>query len=493
MSIPVIRFPLDITGLNPDNFVNGEIHTLNNKPVRAIAPIYGAFFTESLKVFDNRTQQLLVRGTQYICTELLQTATETYGKEICYLILIIDPGVSPDVVIQYQVLGGLYTNSGDAIIKIYEAITKDERPVSWINVLDKPIGFPPTQHLHDGRDIYGLEYVVTALERIRSAIIISDVPAYENMMEWTSNELNSIRSTITNKENLVEDEYLRAKSVEDTLRLAILNEAEKIETLRNEYLAANVLLLNEAKNDTNSKIVAAGGATLDSIKATLISDPTATTDTYFSGDGSWKYISAPTKTGLYATGTWDINILGNAKTATSAGTLTIERTINGVAFNGSKNITITATADDVYPWAKAVSTPVTSVNILATLVGQNISCASLTATGDVTAYSDERLKTNWRPVSPNFAKEWANIKYGVYERIDTKEVQAGLSAQSVQKILPEVVIEQPNGVLTLNYGAAAAVASVNLAQEIVKQNMTIEKLLSIVNSLEDRIKAIESK
>lgn len=197
MPLPLIRYPLDITGLNTDNYINGEIHNLTNKPVRAIAPTYGAYFTQSLKVYDNRNQHLLVRGTHYICTELLQTPTEMYGKEICYLILIIDPTVSSEVIIQYQVLGGLYTNSGDAIINIYETIMQDERPINWVDVLNKPLGYTPTQHLHDGRDIYGFEYLVTALERIRNAIVASDVPAYEGIMDWLSTELTTIRNEIS--------------------------------------------------------------------------------------------------------------------------------------------------------------------------------------------------------------------------------------------------------------------------------------------------------
>ncbi len=48
---------------------------------------------------------------------------------------------------------------------------------------------------------------------------------------------------------------------------------------------------------------------------------------------------APLKDGTGATGTWSISISGNAGTAT---TLATARTINGVSFNGSANITVTA-------------------------------------------------------------------------------------------------------------------------------------------------------
>lgn len=48
------------------------------------------------------------------------------------------------------------------------------------------------------------------------------------------------------------------------------------------------------------------------------------------------------------------SITGNASTAT---TLQTARTINGVSFNGSANITITAAASDVSAWAKAANKP----------------------------------------------------------------------------------------------------------------------------------------
>jgi len=48
---------------------------------------------------------------------------------------------------------------------------------------------------------------------------------------------------------------------------------------------------------------------------------------------------APTLTGTGASGTWGINVTGNAGTAT---TLQTARTINGTSFNGSANITVTA-------------------------------------------------------------------------------------------------------------------------------------------------------
>ena len=108
MDLPLLQYPLDPTGKNPDNLVHGEIHNLPNRNIRAIAPTYGAFFTEDLKVVDNVTQVELIKGTQYVTVDLVQTATEVYGKEICSVILIIDKNVNSSVLITYQALGGMY-------------------------------------------------------------------------------------------------------------------------------------------------------------------------------------------------------------------------------------------------------------------------------------------------------------------------------------------------------------------------------------------------
>lgn len=184
MTLPIARYPLDPTGLNPDNAISGEIHTLNIRQVRAIAPTYGPFFIESLALYDNATNRLLIKGIDFQCVELLQEATLRYGKEIAELILILDQTVSNEVRVSYQVLGGLYQNNASGIMQMYETAMLDNRPVDWVNVLNKPYEYTPTLHRHLLEDVYGFEYIVVALERIRNAIMLSDVPAFEALITW---------------------------------------------------------------------------------------------------------------------------------------------------------------------------------------------------------------------------------------------------------------------------------------------------------------------
>lgn len=200
MADPIIRFELDNTGTNPDNLVVGEPHALSDRPIRAIAPTYGPFFATSVKIYDTGSGLLLERGVHWQTAELLQDATLQYGKEICSIILIISPIVGSDVTIDYQVLGGYFTNDSTAIANLYTAVINDNRSVDWSNVNNKQLEYPPTLHRHLVEDVYGFEPVVVAIERLRNAILLTDVPAFEALLDEVHRQRGEVdcRSAMTN-------------------------------------------------------------------------------------------------------------------------------------------------------------------------------------------------------------------------------------------------------------------------------------------------------
>ena len=112
---------------------------------------------------------------------------------------------------------------------------------------------------------------------------------------------------------------------------------------------------------------------------------------------------------------------------------------------------------------------------------------NLTAYANITAFSDERLKTNWRLVMENFVSKLAKVKSGIYDRIDGNLTQAGISAQDFQKILPETVLVGEDGMLSVAYGHAAMVSAVELAKEIVDLKQQVAELTQLVNRLVDKV------
>lgn len=90
----------------------------------------------------------------------------------------------------------------------------------------------------------------------------------------------------------------------------------------------------------------------------------------------------------------------------------------------------------------------------------------LVCNGNITTYSDERLKKNWKDLPIDFVSKLATVKIGTYERTDFAATQVGVSAQSLQVLMPEAVTESDAGILSVAYGNAALAACVMLAREV---------------------------
>lgn len=151
---------------------------------------------------------------------------------------------------------------------------------------------------------------------------------------------------------------------------------------------------------------------------------------------------------------------GNSATAT---TLQTARTINGVSFNGSANIT-------VYDGTKLPTTG-------GTITGNLTVTGSIVANGEVTAYSDRRLKTDIKKIE-NALDKINKINGYTFTMLGTGKIQAGVIAQEIEKVLPEVVVKNnDNGYLMVMYGNI-----VSLIIEAIKEiNIELEKLKKVVN------------
>lgn len=210
------------------------------------------------------------------------------------------------------------------------------------------------------------------------------------------------------------------------------------------------------------------------------------------------------------------SIDGLSATATKLATA---RTINGVSFDGTANITV-ADATKLPLTGGTITTSGSSSSLTisdtganganlrlvgngATTPNKNIRAASgnlevvnsgytaailtltdagtLTIAGNVAANSDERIKKDWKAVAKDFVARLACVKSGTYTRIDTGERQAGSSAQDWQDLLPEVVVGDE--LLSLTYGNAALVSAVELAKEVVFLRNKVSDIESILQTL----------
>lgn len=177
MSVPKpVKYDLDYSGSNPNNLVSGETHQLDTGTKRIIVPNYGPFFTnpDTLRLVDALTGRTLTPYTQYTAIQLEEDPTLEAGQEICSILVVTDPTVSDQVVLQYQALGGPLSYSIQAILDLVANLNLDNRPVAWGDIVGKPDRFPPTPHGHKLTDVVGWHLLFPELEAIARAILTSD-------------------------------------------------------------------------------------------------------------------------------------------------------------------------------------------------------------------------------------------------------------------------------------------------------------------------------
>lgn len=82
--------------------------------------------------------------------------------------------------------------------------------------------------------------------------------------------------------------------------------------------------------------------------------------------------------------------------------------------------------------------------------------------------SDERLKTNWRALDADFLEKLAGVKFGVFDWLSTGESQVGVSAQSMESVLPDAVTTVGENHLAVAYGNAALAAVIALTKRVLQ-------------------------
>ena len=85
----------------------------------------------------------------------------------------------------------------------------------------------------------------------------------------------------------------------------------------------------------------------------------------------------------------------------------------------------------------------------------NVDGGSLSVSGNVTAYSDRRLKSNIQPITSALDKV-CKLSGNTFHRDDLDMEQAGVIAQELQAVLPESVLEGDDGMLSVSQAGVVA-------------------------------------
>jgi hypothetical protein len=156
-----------------------------------------------------------------------------------------------------------------------------------------------------------------------------------------------------------------------------------------------------------------------------------------------------------AQGTAGTSVQGAQGTTGSAGSITDDVSSNGIR----------------YPiFQSATSGTLVGVNVSSSKLQFNPSTGTLSATV-FTSLSDRTQKTNIRPIynSIELVKQLEGVRY---DWINNDKPSIGVIAQDIEKVLPEVVEMNSNGLKSVSYGNIVGV----LIEAIKEQQVRIEEL-----------------
>ena len=187
MPNPNFFLPLDLSGIKPENKIINEIHQTTVGNFRIIFPKFGAYFASTLVVKSVNTstgaKTTLTKGQHYYPTEMLHKTTFQLGKEIQCAILITDNVLPNTFEIEYQALGGSDSPNRDILLDEVDRVVNRKDLTDWNSII-KPKEFPAAHHLQDAADLYGMEYIVNALERVKEAVLISDTAFHIQILQY---------------------------------------------------------------------------------------------------------------------------------------------------------------------------------------------------------------------------------------------------------------------------------------------------------------------
>lgn len=166
---------------------------------------------------------------------------------------------------------------------------------------------------------------------------------------------------------------------------------------------------------------------------------------------------------------WTLGEIGAQATLVSATNI---KTVNGNSLLGSGDLAVSASPGGSDTQVQYNSSGAFAGSANLTFNGTNLTCG-----GTITANSDESLKTNWRDLPADFVEQLAKVKHGTYDRVDVELTQDGVSAQSLQNLLPNSVLKGEDGKLSVAYGNAALVAAIALAERVVQLEALVAKLV----------------
>lgn len=169
-------YAFDPTGTLTANRIVGEQQVLtyiNGRNYHLLVPKAAPYFADSLtltyRAVDG-TITPLVEGIDYHHCYQFIGASRGCARPIYGAISFIDLQLAGSVTLTYQTLGGEWTIDTGAVDALLSDTLRNPRTVSWEQITNLPVVFPPVDHPWNLDDMVGLNEIMSVLGNIANAI-----------------------------------------------------------------------------------------------------------------------------------------------------------------------------------------------------------------------------------------------------------------------------------------------------------------------------------
>lgn len=169
-------YVLDTTGINPNNLVVNEQHTItevNNSPYRFIIPTFSPFYLDNfaLKYDDGLgNETVLIEGVDYSLCMPYIGGSRSIGKMLYGGITIMNNYINGSIKVSYQTLGGDWVADTSYVLAILADLVYNPRITIWDIITNVQEVFPPINHDQSLDYVYGYQDLITAINNLADTI-----------------------------------------------------------------------------------------------------------------------------------------------------------------------------------------------------------------------------------------------------------------------------------------------------------------------------------
>lgn len=198
MATDTLGYPLDATGVSPNNKVSGELHAVDGSGNRRyLSTVWGAFFFAGHTVVDAANGTPLTYGVQYHVAGRYDVPSSRFQKTVAGIFVIKDPAIK-NVYLNYQAVGGDFGETADIYTSMLGRRGKAGRNTDWGEYLD-PVELLSDEDLEYYKGLTsGPQHLAMAINRLAAARIENDPGFMDKIRQYVSTSATQIAGDAAN-------------------------------------------------------------------------------------------------------------------------------------------------------------------------------------------------------------------------------------------------------------------------------------------------------